>query len=256
MTRPGSLAVFVLCAGIVSLASPVAARQTKAKQDKVVSLTKDLRAALLKRGEFQNLPPQVPAVEALQAFSKSFNVKFIINEEAFRAEGITNFRDQKLDGGLRGGNDARPDVILNDFFRQVHAQPEIRDGAIWIVPRPTGPRAQYTTIRQGPDTKHVAAVKAVRSVLARRIDAEARPDIPLAEFLQVVEKKYEIPFVVRWDTFRAAGVKEPLQGMVAVKGAKEVSVESMLRTALSSGDADIVPDAYGRVEVVYKTGKR
>lgn len=154
--------------------------------------------------------------------------------------------------------DVRLDILVDGLVRQVGAVPActVRDGALVfvkpadaVVTRPNKTQAVQTLL-QPPDAAHANAVTALRRKLAAKTDVEAAADATLAQFLTVVAEKHGFAFQVKGDLFKAAGVANVAEKKLTIKAAKGATLETILRDALKSADADFVIDGYGNLSVV------
>lgn len=160
--------------------------------------------------------------------------------------------------------DSRFDILLSDVLREASRVSDDVAGPYCIVRKDllVITTAEQATIkkngalvcqvlRQPPDATHTKLVRAIQTRLARKVDVEGG-EVPLPELLQKWGKDHDLGFAVDQVSFLANGVNNLAEARPTVKAGKKVALESVIRGALRSIDADLYLDPYGRLRIVHK----
>jgi hypothetical protein len=248
--RDRALLAVPLCAAVLAM---TARGQEVPNATTPVALPAALKTPLLKRVSVDKTPPA--ALEDLVKRLAEDNKLMIQFDPGF----FTTYPEvAKRKISVAPLKDVRLDVLLDGLVRQAGAVPActVKQGVLVfvkpadaVVTRPNKAQAVQTLL-QPPDAGHAAAVAALKKKLAAKTDVQASNDAPLFEFLSAVAKKHELPFQLKPDPFREAGVPNIAEAKPTIKAAKGVTLDAILRDALKSVDADYVIDGYGNLSVV------
>ncbi|MBN9122330.1 MAG: hypothetical protein J0I06_24850 [Planctomycetes bacterium] len=139
--------------------------------------------------------------EVLKKISKEHGIEIVVSEEAFRAAGITGFKDRK--SFLRSINPAEMTVpqFLDVWLASVGATYKIELPRIVIVPAPRW----NEKLGEFDRTDRAAVVLATFEQEIQLKEGTNINEIPLFELLQDLSKRYQLTFVVNEESFKAVG---------------------------------------------------
>lgn len=160
--------------------------------------------------------------------------------------------------------DARLDILLSDLLREASRISDDVAGPYCIVRKDllVITTAEQATIkkngalvcqvlRQPPDASYTKLVRAIQARLTRKVDVEGG-EVSLPDLLQKWGKDHDLGFTVDQVSFLANGITNLGEARPTLKAGKKVALESVIRGAFRSIDADLYLDPYGRLRIVHK----
>lgn len=161
--------------------------------------------------------------------------------------------------------EARFDVLLSDVLREASRISDDVAGPYCIVRKDmlVITTAEQATIkkngalvcqvlRQPPDAIHTKVVRVIQARLTKKVDVAGGNELPFIDVLQKWGKEYDLGFGVDQVSFQTNGVTNLAEQKTTVKEGKKVALETVIRGALQSIDADLYLDPYGRLRIVHK----
>lgn len=236
-----------------------------------------VRALLAKEVQFTG--PQKALVtlgDVLDMFTQQFGVKFVVDEAAFKEDGVVNVLQEDVSANwLLAPMNAQFDLILRKVLQRIPAATE----AAFVVGPGTIRITTQVSLRQArnraePPPRPTAAMarraKELKDRLAKRVDFSGVDDsrATLSDVLDLLAKRYDLTFDVNERAFKYEQLinvlRMPVCETQAIPAMKNVPLSKVLETILaripvpSKADYRVTPQ--GCIEVstklFFKAGER
>ncbi|AMV27918.1 hypothetical protein VT84_26175 [Gemmata sp. SH-PL17] len=241
------MAWLVAVCGLALAPTPLVAADTKTGSK--AHAAEALRAALQKQKvEIDGAKiGDLTLVDGLKQLSKQHTVSFVVLEEEFKAQKVTDIRDKKSFLKTLDTKDLSVAQFLNVWLTTLGATYNVAPDYVEIVPvRRVNNEAAKTAERNQTE-------KDLNTLLTQDVDLGDKNfnEVPIFELLSLLSKQHDLSFVVREEQFNEIGhpnFKEQKPKLIATRF-KGVTLYQFLTVVLDSMDAAFLVKQSG-IEIV------